>query len=141
MEINREKYIQILEKIDNLIELESNWDGCGGNKINIKNITLTNLLFNYIINNKLVTIIPNIIPLNNGGINIKWNTKYLELEISINNINNIFVCFKDLNNKKIDEYNIIINIYDIIEIRNIIINIILTYIPESKGKNLWQKQK
>ena len=83
------------EKLNELVELPENWDGHNGAQIerDIAGFALSLLLQTL----KSDAPSPQIVPLNNGGLQMEWHQNGIDLEVEVEAPNRVFVSYEDRN--------------------------------------------
>ncbi len=89
-----------LQKLIDLEDLEDNWDSEGATPIDIDCIRTAIKLLAQITQNN--TPEPYIFPTLQGGVQIEWSTKKVELEIEVINISTILVLFDKPNGEELE---------------------------------------
>jgi hypothetical protein len=106
---------QTLDCIDDLSQVENNWDGCGALAPTKKAIGGAVQLINELFEEK--TPVPNVFPVPNGNLQLEWSCFDFEIELEINSYSKCFAFVEDLRSggEWEKEYN-----YDLTELRSLI---------------------
>ena len=83
----------VLQRIDELLNLPSNWDHQGAQEVRSDAVTFTLHLLSGIM--LQATPAPQILPVSSGGLQLEWHEKRIDLEIEIEAPNQVYVSFED----------------------------------------------
>lgn len=82
------------DKLNKLLSLPANWDSYGAERIDLQAAITTLQLLTRLMSEEIP--LPDIVPVNNGGIQVEWHTQGIDIEIEIPSSGNIQYYFEDL---------------------------------------------
>lgn len=86
-----------INKLEYIFNLPENWDSYGANQIvETSALVSINLIFQLLTKNIPE---PSVVPINNGGIQIEWHMRNIDLEIEVQPTSIVSVYMDDLNNE------------------------------------------